>query len=258
MGCKLLKGDCLERMQELEPGSVDMVFCDLPYGTTACKWDAVIPFDKLWAQYKRVCKPNAILAFTATQPFTTDLINSNRGGLKYCWVWDKHIPRGFQTAKFKPMNRHEDVVIFGTPQSNYFPVMVERDKPVKVKNYSKKDKVSSNDIGKYNDEEKSFVYTHRNPDTIIEGCWEKNAGKIHPTQKPVSLVEYLIKTYTVEGDTVLDNCMGSGTTGVACINTGRKFIGIEKDEAYFEAAKERIESIETDYDSLIASMISKL
>lgn len=225
---------------------IDMVFVDLPYGTTACSWDAVIPFDRLWNEYSRVCKPDAILAFTASQPFTTDLINSNRKKFKYAWVWDKYIPRGFQTAKYRPMNRHEDVVIFGTSQSPYYPIMVERDKPVKVKNYSKKSKVSSNDIGKYNDESKTFTYTHRNPDTIIEGCWEKNAGKIHPTQKPVSLAEYLIKTYTLEGQTVLDNCMGSGTTGVACSNTGRKFIGIEKDPDYFIAGSERILALDDD------------
>lgn len=227
-------------MSSIPDGVVDMVFCDLPYGTTACRWDVVIPFDKLWQQYDRICRENAILAFTATQPFTTDLINSNRDRFKYAWVWDKHIPRGFQTAKYKPMNRHEDILIFGTPQSSYFPVMIERDKPVKVKNYSKKGKTSSNDIGKYNDEAKTFVYTHRNPDTIIEGCWEKNAGKIHPTQKPVSLVEYLTRTYTLEGELVLDNCMGSGTSGVACANTNRRFIGIEKEMEYFVAGSSRI------------------
>ena len=166
---------------------------------------------------------------------------SNIKQYKYDWVWDKHIPRGFQTAKYKPMNRHENVIVFGGGTTRYFPIMLERDKPVRVKNYAKKNKVSSNDIGKYNDESKSFIYTHRNPDTIIEGLWEANAGKVHPTQKPVALLEYLIKTYTLEGETVLDNCMGSGSTGVACINTKRNFIGIEKDDKYFEIAKKRIE-----------------
>jgi site-specific DNA-methyltransferase (adenine-specific) len=237
----LLRGDCLNKMGFLDEGSVDMVLVDLPYGTTACDWDAVIPFEPLWANLKRLAKSNAIFAFTAAQPFTTDLINSNRASFKYTWVWDKHIPRGFQSAKYKPMNKHEDIVIFGSPKSNYFPIMVERDKPVTVKNYKKKGRSSSNDIGQSNDPGKSFTYTHRNPDTIITGCWEPNAGKVHPTQKPVALMEYLIRTYTKEGDMVLDCCMGSGSTGVAAIRTGRKFIGIEKDEAYYDAASQRIQ-----------------
>lgn len=220
-----------------------MVFCDLPYGITSLAWDVQIPLDKLWKCYKSACKLDAIFAFSAMQPFTTDLINSNRNQFKYVWVWDKHISRGFQTARFKPMNRHEDIVIFGTPKSNYFPVIIERDKPVKVKNYSKsKSTAASSGIGKSNDSSKTFIYTHRSPDSIIEGCWEKNAGKIHPTQKPVSLMEYLIKTYTKEGDTVLDNCMGSGSTALACLNTGRNFIEIEKDISYFAAAANRVKT----------------
>ena len=236
----LMKGDCLERMKEIPDGSVDMILCDLPYGTTACKWDSVIPFEPLWEQYRRVAKKNTAIVLTASQPFTTTLISSNMKMFKYCWVWDKHIPRGFQVAKYRPMNRHEDICIFGNGKIKYNPQMIERDKPVTVKNYSKKQKVSSNDIGKYNDESKSFTYTHRNPDTIIEGCWEANAGKVHPTQKPVTLMEYLVRTYTNEGMTVLDNCMGSGTTGVACVNTDRRFIGIEMDEEYYGIAKNRI------------------
>ena len=194
----------------------------------------------MWEQLKRIVKPNGAIVMTASQPFTTTLISSNMKMFKYCWVWDKHIPRGFQVAKYRPMNRHEDICIFGDGKIKYNPQMIERDKPVTVKNYSKKQKVSSNDIGKYNDESKSFTYTHRNPDTIIEGCWEANAGKVHPTQKPVALMEYLIKTYTQEGETVLDFAAGSFTTGVACKNTGRKFIGIEKDVGYFEIAKQRL------------------
>lgn len=227
-------------MQAMDYQDVDMVLVDLPYGTTSCKWDEVIPFDLLWECYQKICKKDAIFAFMASQPFTTKLINSNIQSFKYCWVWDKHIPRGFQVAKHRPMNRHEDVVIFGSPQSSYYPIMVKRDKPVKVKNYSKKGQEAVSTIAEYNDSGKTFEYTHRNPDTIIMGCWEANAGKRHPTQKPVSLMEYLIKTYTKEGDTVLDNCMGSGTTGVACRNTGRSFIGIEQDPRYFAVALERM------------------
>jgi len=236
----LMLGDCLERMKEIPDGSVDLILADPPYGTTACKWDSIIPLDQMWAELKRVIKPSGAIVMTASQPFTTTLISSNMKMFKYCWVWDKHIPRGFQVAKYRPMNRHEDVCVFGNGKIKYNPQMIERDKPVTVKNYSKKQKVSSNDIGKYNDESKSFTYTHRNPDTIIEGCWEANAGKVHPTQKPVALMEYLIKTYTQEGETVLDFVMGSGTTGVACKNLGRSFIGIEKDAGYFEIAKQRL------------------
>lgn len=240
---KLYRGDCLEIMRELPSGSIDMILCDLPYGTTACKWDVVIPFDPLWEQYKRLIKDNGAIVLTASQPFTSKLVMSNLEMFKYEWIWDKHIARGFQVAKYRPMGKHENVLVFGKGKLNYYPIMVERDKPVKVKNYSKKDKISSNNI-KYNDSSKTFTYTHINPNTIIVGCWEANAGKIHPTQKPVALFEYLIRTYTNEGDTVLDNYMGSGTTGVACLNLNRNFIGIEKDEKYFEVAKARIESIE--------------
>jgi len=233
-------GDCLERMKEIDDGSVDAVIADPPYGTTACKWDSVIPLEPMWAQLKRVIKPNGAIVLFGSQPFTSVLVVSNIKMFKYCWVWDKHIPRGFQVAKYRPMNRHEDVCIFGNGKIKYNPQMIERDKPVTVKNYSKKQKVSSNDIGKYNDESKSFTYTHRNPDTIIEGCWEANAGKVHPTQKPVALMEYLIRTYTNEGETVLDFTMGSGTTGVACVKTKRDFIGIELDDGYFKIAGQRI------------------
>ena len=236
----LMHGNCLDRMKEIPDGSVDMVLADVPYQTTSCAWDSIIPLDQMWAELKRVIKPNGAIVMTAAQPFTTTLISSNMKMFKYCWVWDKHIPRGFQVAKYRPMNRHEDVCVFGNGKIKYNPQMIERDKPVTVKNYSKKQKVSSNDIGKYNDESKSFTYTHRNPDTIIEGCWEANAGKVHPTQKPVALMEYLIKTYTNEGETVLDFTQGSGTTGIASLNTGRKYIGVEMDDHYFNISKERI------------------
>ena len=227
---KLAQGDCLKVMSRIPDGSVDMILCDLPYGITAYKWDTVIPFEPLWAQYKRIIKANGVIVLFGNQPFTTDLISSNRKWFKYCWVWDKHIPRSFQVAKYRPMSRHEDIIVFADGKSNYYPIMVKRDKPVTVKNYSKQNKNS----------ERVYTYTHRNPDTIIQGLWEANGGKQHPTQKPVALLEYLIRTYTNEGETVLDNCMGSGSTGVACINTGRDFIGIELDEGYFKIAKQRL------------------
>lgn len=236
---KVYQGDCLSVMEGIPGASIDMVLCDLPYGTTACKWDTVIPFEPLWAQYKRIVKIGCAIVLTASQPFTSALVMSNIKMFKYEWVWDKHIPRGFQVAKYRPMMKHENVLVFGEGRINYFPIKVLRDKPVTVKNYSKKDKVSSNDIGKYNDG-RSFTYTHKSPDSIIVDCWEANAGKLHPTQKPVTLFEYLIKTYTLEGGLVLDNCAGSGTTGIAAMNLNRNFILIEKEPQYVEVAEQRI------------------
>lgn len=235
---QLHNGDCLELMKDIPDGSIDAVITDPPYGTTACKWDSVIPFDLMWEQLKRITIKGGGIVLFGSQPFTTTLIASNIKMFKYCWVWDKHIPRGFQVAKYRPMNKHEDICVFSDGRINYYPIKIKRDKPVSVKNYTKKE--SSNDIGKYNNKNKLFTYTHRNPDTIITGCWEANSGKIHPTQKPVSLMEYLIKTYTNEGETVLDFTMGSGTTGVACVNTNRNFIGMELDKGYFEIAQKRI------------------
>ncbi|MDD3973051.1 MAG: site-specific DNA-methyltransferase [Clostridia bacterium] len=237
---KIYNEDCLIGMQRIPDKSIDMILCDLPYGTSACKWDVVIPFEPLWEQYKRIIKDRGAIVLFGSEPFSSYLRMSNIKQYKYDWVWDKHIPRGFQTAKYRPMNRHENIMVFGDGAIKYYPIMILRDKPVKVKNYSKKDKTSSNDIGKYNDSSREFVYTHRNPDTIIEGLWEANAGKVHPTQKPVPLMEYLIKTYTNEGELVLDNCIGSGTTAIACINTNRNYIGFELDKGYFEIAQNRI------------------
>ena len=239
---KLYNGDCLELMKDIPDKSIDAIICDLPYGTTACKWDTIIPFETLWAQYKRIIKDNGAIVLFGSEPFSSYLRMSNIKQYKYDWVWDKHIARNFANAKIMPMNKHENISVFGTGKINYYPIMVKRDKPVTVKNYAKKNRDSTYKINMDGQELKSYTYTHRNPDTIIEGLWEANAGKVHPTQKPVALLEYLIKTYTLEGDTVLDNTMGSGTTGVACINTNRNFIGMELDENYFNIAKERIEN----------------
>lgn len=233
-------GDCLEVLKDLQSNSMDMVLCDPPYGTTACKWDAVIPLEPMWEQLKRVIKPKGAIVLMACQPFTSVLVASNFSMFKYCWVWDKHIARNFANAKKMPMQKHEDVCVFGIGTINYYPLMILRDKPVTVKNYSKKGKDSAYKINTDGSNLKSYTYTHKNPDTIIVGCWEANKGKVHPTQKPVSLMEYLIKTYTQESDWVLDFTMGSGTTGVACRNLNRNFIGIEKDPEYFEIAKKRI------------------
>ena len=237
---QLFKGDCLEVMKQIPDGSVDAVITDPPYGTTACKWDSVIPFDLMWEQLNRVIKPNGAIILTASQPFTSALVMSNPKLFKYEWIWDKHIPRNFINAKIMPMQKHENILVFGKGKLVYNPQMTLRDKPVTVKNYSKKGKDSSYKLNSDGSNLKSYMYTHRNPDTIIIGKWEANAGKIHPTQKPVALMEYLIKTYTNPQETVLDFTMGSGSTGVAAVNTGRRFIGIEMDDKYFEIAEQRI------------------
>lgn len=239
----LMHGDCLERMSEIPTGSVDMILCDLPYGTTACKWDSVIPFEPLWGQYRRIAKKNAAIVLTASQPFTTALIASNMGEFKYCWVWEKSKPTGFINAKNAPLKKHEDIAVFSrgaTANNNlnrmsYHPQgLVKSGKKVRSKN-DESDAWGARPSRK-ND---GYIQEFTNyPTSLLSVASE---GKtVHPTQKPVALMEYLIRTYTNEGETVLDNCMGSGTTGVACVRTGRNFIGIERDEGYFKIARERI------------------
>lgn len=230
-------GDCLSVMREIDDKSVDCVVCDLPFGVTACEWDKVIDIKKLFIEYKRVTKVGGAICLFGTEPFSTLLRYNNLDCYKYDWIWDKHIPRGMHIAKVRPMQKHENISVF-TPNGetpNYYPVMTLRDKPVKVKNYGKSQSspLASND-GEFR------VYTHKGPDSIIVGLWEANRGKLHPTQKPVSLCEYLIKTYTQENDLILDNCFGSGSTLVAAKNLNRQFIGIEKEEKYFNIAKKRL------------------
>ena len=239
----LYKGDCLEVMKEIKSGSVDAIICDPPYGTTACKWDSVIDFDLMWEQLNRIIKPNGAIVLFGSEPFSSFLRCSNINNFKYDWIWDKHIPRNFANAKKMPMNKHEVISVFSNTGKlpKYNPQMTLRDKPVTVKNYAKKGSDSSYRItndGKNN--LKSYTYTHKNPDTIIVGKWMANKGKQHPTQKPVNLMEYLIKTYTNENETVLDFTMGSGSTGVSAKQTNRNFIGIEQDDKYFNIASERI------------------
>jgi site-specific DNA-methyltransferase (adenine-specific) len=235
-GSTLYLGDCLEIMQGLEAGSVGMVLADPPYGTTACKWDAVIPFEPLWKQLKCVRKLNAAIVLTATQPFTSLLVASNLREFRYCWVWDKQVGRGHLVAKKRPMARHEDVCVFYGKPPTYFPQMIKREKPVRGKE-GKRTLIMGGESSGY-----EAVYEYKYPQTIISVPSESNASKLHPTQKPIALMEYLIKTYTREGDIVLDFAMGSGTTGVACKRLGRRFIGIELDADYFHIAKERIEA----------------
>ena len=212
-----------------------MILCDLPYGTTACKWDTVIPFEPLWVQYKRLIKKNGAIVLFGQEPFSSVMRLSNINEYKYDWVWDKVKPGAFATAKYAPLKQHELVSVFYRNAGAYNPQMVARDKVKKSKIYASSDSASV----KYNDGVER-EYTELYPKSIIVESNADQRGKIHPTQKPVALCEYLIRTYTNEGETVLDNCMGSGTTGIACMNTGRNFIGIEKDPVYFEIARNRI------------------
>ena len=221
-------------MKSIPDKSIDAIICDLPYGTTACKWDSVIPFEPLWAQYKRIIKDNGAIVLTASQPFTSALVMSNPKWFKYQWIWDKKIPSGMSYARFQPMRQHEDVLVFCGGKTPYNAQMIKRDKPIKGGGMSKGETTNNDKLVALHK-----TYEYKNPTTII--AFDKvRKGSIHPTQKPVELMEYIVKTYTNQSDTVLDNCMGSGTTGVACKNLGRKFIGIEQDANYFEIAKNRI------------------
>ena len=233
----LLQGDCLELLKLVPDKSVDMVLTDPPYGTTDCKWDSIIPLEPMWAQLKRVIKPSGAIVMTASQPFTTTLIASNMKMFKYCWVWDKKIPSGMGYARFQPMRQHEDVIVFCSGRTVYNPQVSFRDKPIK-KGGNKFSQTSPIAACK-SDSIFNKTYDTKQPTTILQ--FDKvRRGSVHPTQKPVALMEYLIKTYTNEGETVLDFTMGSGTTGVACANLNRKFIGIELDENYFNIAQQRI------------------
>lgn len=240
MSYTLLHGDCLERMAEIADGSVDMVLCDLPYGTTACKWDSVIPFAPLWAHYRRVCKPKAAIVLTASQPFTSALVMSNADWFKYELIWNKVLPTGFQMSAIRPLKQHENVLLFSGGTPKYNPQKVKRDKP---RHYNRGAcSVGGETLNTVAHDGKDRTLTHFEPRSIVEIANANNAAKQHPTQKPVALMEYMIRTYTNEGETVLDNTMGSGTTGVACANTARKFIGIERDDTYFTLASSRIEA----------------
>ena len=235
MSSNLMQGDCLELMKSIPDGSIDAIITDPPYGTTACKWDSVIPFEPLWAQYKRIIKDNGAIVLTASQPFTTALISSNLKDFKYCLVWDKTKSGNFALAKKQPMKSHEDICLFYAKQPSYNPQMEIRGKIRKKGGGLPSDNFGITPTISYN----NTYY----PKSILTFSTGSRVDHHHPTQKPVALMEYLIKTYTNEGDTVLDNCMGSGTTGVACKNLNRNFIGIELDESYFNIAKERINGI---------------
>lgn len=243
----IINGDCLEVMPSIPDKSIDMILCDLPYGTTACAWDTVIPFGPLWEQYKRLIKDNGVIALTASQPFTTDLINSNRGWFKYTWVWEKTTSTGFLDAKNKPLKIHEDIVIFSNGVATHGRVSKNRMtyNPQKLKGeaYCKTSSLNCTGIyGKHKAAVTDNIDGSRYPNSIIK-IPNGNNGRLHPTQKPIALFEYLIRTYTNPGDTVMDNCAGSGTTGVACYNADRKCILIKKDPVYFELMKKRLDEV---------------
>jgi len=244
---KLINGDCIEVMDTLiDRGvKVDAIVADLPYGVTKCNWDVVIPFDKMWDSFNRICEGNIVLF--SSGKFTIDLINSNINKFRYKLIWEKNVPTGMATAKYRPMKYYEEICVFGDSKATYNPIMKDRigigkscynydhycgnSNHITVSKIKKRydpDKVQPSDILKFN------VVPNRN-------------GKLHPTQKPLDLLEYLIKTYTNEGDLVLDCCIGSGTTGVACVKLNRKFIGIEIDKDMFNIAKMRIKDERRNY-----------
>lgn len=233
---KIYHGNCLDVMKDIDNKSIDMILCDLPYGTTACKWDTVIPFKPLWEQYQRVIKDNGAIVLTASQPFSSALVMSNPKWFKYEWIWEKSKASGYLNSKVMPLVSHENIIVFGKGKVKYNPQMVSGKpynkgfghRPTEV--YGKQiATLVKNDTGE------------RYPRTVQYFVTAEREGKLHPTQKPIALFEYLIRTYTDENDVVLDNCAGSGTTGVACKNTNRNYILIEQEEKYCEISKKRLE-----------------
>lgn len=236
-------GDCLELMKNIPDGSVDMILCDLPYGTTACSWDTIIPFAPLWEQYNRIAKPKAAIVLTASQPFTSKLVVSNIKQYAHCWIWNKVTARGHLTAKKRPMVQHEDILVFSHDGTHpfYNPQMIDR--PLNKIEKRKKTEYGRTLImgGNTQNAPTDKIYDKWFPKTILEFSNASSSVKsFHPTQKPVELFEYLIKTYTNEGETILDNCAGSGTTAIAAENTGRKWICIEQDPVYYYQAVGRV------------------
>ena len=234
---KIYNEDCLEGMKNIDSESIDMILCDLPYGTTACKWDVIIPFEKLWEQYKRIIKPNGAIVLTGSQPFTSKLVCSNLDMFRYEWIWNKSKATLFQNCNKMPMKKHENVLVFYQKAPIYNP-QFEKCQPYtrntnslrKISGFLNNTMITASIINKET----------RHPTTVVSFD-NGNQNRLHPTQKPVALFEYLIKTYTNEGDLVLDNCMGSGTTAIACMNTTRNFIGFELDKTYYEICLKRIE-----------------
>jgi len=240
---KIYFEDCLEGMKKIDDNSIDMIICDLPYGTTACKWDTIIPFNFLWEQYERIIKDNCTIVLTASQPFTSALVMSNPKLFKYEWIWQKAVGSNFAVLKYQPMKEHESILVFSKNTHNYYPIMQERNgsgsERIKHK-YNETTSVTGEANGSLKNSAKNKYSELRNPSSIQYFNNREDCRGLHPTQKPVALFEYLIKTYTNENNLVLDNCMGSGTTAIACINTNRNYIGFENNKEYFDIANKRI------------------
>ena len=233
----LMLGDCLERMKEIPDGSVDMILADPPYGTTACNWDSVIPFTRMWLELKRIIKPSGAIVLFGSEPFSSQLRISNLKMYKYDWIWDKENAANFSLANKQPMKIHENISVFYYKQPIYNPIKTKGNvnhTQGKIKNANSSE--LRGEMVRVADDVTGMKF----PKSILRFSKHSSQLKLHPTQKPVALMEYLVKTYTNENETVLDFTMGSGTTGVACMNTNRKFIGIEKDKGYFEIAKQRL------------------
>lgn len=239
MRINLQQGDCLELMKGIPDGSIDMILADLPYGVTGLEWDTIIPFEPLWEQYKRIIKHNGAIVLTASQPFTSALVMSNPKMFRYEWVWRKSRPSNPFLAKKQPLRYHENVLVFYKKQPTYNPIMKKGEKNHATKGFTSKHNIQNVQY-QWDSNTRDLKY----PSSVIDIKSTDSTSNLHPTQKPVALMEYLIKTYTNTGETVLDNTMGSGSTGVACVNTNRNFIGMELDEEYFNIAKERIEQAE--------------
>ena len=235
-GSTFVNADCFDVFPFIEDKSIDAIICDLPYGTTACKWDEVLPFDKLWEQYERIIKPNGAIILTASQPFTSALVMSNPKLFKYEWIWEKSKASNFLLAKKQPLKAHENILVFGKGSVVYYPQKT-KGKPYD-KGVEKRTEIEA--VGKIgNGNLLKNKSGDRNPRSVQYFKTAENEGKLHPTLKPIALLEYLVKTYTNEGDMVLDNTMGSGTTNLACIKLNRKSIGIEKEKQYYDVAVRR-------------------
>jgi len=241
----LIFGDCLQELPKLGDKSIDFIFADMPYGSSGCRWDTLIPLAPLWFELERIIKPRGVIALTATPPFSAIVMSSNLPMFRYRWVWDKIQGGNFQLAKLQPMNNVEDVLIFShgkaangaKSKAIYYPQMTKHAKPSKSGGAPSVSKLlHSNSMVA-----QKSVRTEKYPTALVQYPKPHSSKRLHPTEKPAALIEYLVKTYTIEGETVLDFCMGSGSTGVAAVNLGRKFIGVEKDEEYFMKAVARLD-----------------
>ena len=249
---KIHLGDCLELTKEIPDKRIDCIICDLPYGTTACQWDIIIPFDLLWGQYKRIIKDNGAIILFCCQPFTSVLVNSNLKGYKHHWIWLKNRGTGFQIAKYRPMMKTEDIIVFTKKgeKVNYYPQMIKLDKPHFSRNASSSN--GTNPLCHFNSGGKNVDSKY--PTNVLD--FSKVVKPVHPTQKPVELIRYLIRTYTNEGDLVLDNCVGSGTTAIAAIREKRHFIGMELNKEYYDIACKRIKKEREEIESSLLNELT--